>query len=224
MNADKRPTFRTAGELPRVDERYAGNIIGAFTKWIDRWVSQERACHDAIETAEETLNDFLLKISVALRATNPSGSAEFPHWPDPPSLSQQCDLSSVVSNPIAPERPDLLQTYGLFGWLAGWLVKLESPDLVLIIGLLGFGLFGALAAPAIRQSARPRVGRQTVNAAFVRGISAALLMYLAVVGGLAVFARNASPNPYSVYFACLVASIFSECLGFGSSAAKERSH
>lgn len=45
----------------------------------------------------------------------------------------------------------------------------------------------------------------------IRGGSAAVLTFLAVYGGLAVFAgANTNPNPYVVLFACLAAAVFSD--------------
>ena len=155
-------------ELARMAEIYASNIIIALNKWIDAWVYQERACHDAIENAEVTLSGFVSKVNAALRE-NPNGERALPFCSDPPSLSQQCDFSTLLLNPIIPKKPDFIQSYGPFGALTGWPVKVGSPDLVLIIGLFGFGLFGALAASAIRQNV-PQVGRLGINTAFVRGI------------------------------------------------------
>jgi hypothetical protein len=71
----------------------ASNIIIALNKWIDAWVYQERACQDAIENAEVTLNGFVSKVNAALRE-NPNGERAFPFWSDPPSLSQQCDFNT----------------------------------------------------------------------------------------------------------------------------------
>ena len=45
----------------------------------------------------------------------------------------------------------------------------------------------------------------------IRGLSAAIVVFLAVEGGLAIFASGmAQPNPYVLLFTCLVGAVFSE--------------
>jgi hypothetical protein len=85
----------------------------------------------------------------------------------------------------------------------------------LIIGLLGFGFFGALAASFIREFAAtpgndlPAIG--FVLPALVRGVGAAILVFLLAKGGTAILTRgDASPNAYAIFVACFVAAVFSE--------------
>ena len=123
------------------------------------------------------------------------------------TLTRACDFNTALSNGGIPARDPVDPSLGVFGSMAGWLLQTESRGLILITGLLGFGLFGALSASFIRPNMSATDRQETV---FVRGIAAAILVYLAVVGGLAVFTRKSTPNPYAVYFACLVAAVFSE--------------
>ena len=52
---------------------------------------------------------------------------------------------------------------------------------------------------------------EDLTSVFIRGVSAAIVVFLAVYGGLAVFAAGeADPNPYAVLFAVLVAAVFSD--------------
>jgi hypothetical protein len=45
----------------------------------------------------------------------------------------------------------------------------------------------------------------------IRGLSAAIVVFLAVEGGLAIFSSGSgAPNPYVLLLTCLVASVFSE--------------
>ena len=45
----------------------------------------------------------------------------------------------------------------------------------------------------------------------VRGLSAALVVFLAVQGGLTVFSLDDSePNAYALFFACLAAAVYSD--------------
>jgi hypothetical protein len=113
-----------------------------------------------------------------------------------------------------PAREDFGSCLGVFGTAARWLLKTESLSLVLITGLLGFGLLGAACSTFIRNVGARKPGEPLVSnlaSVVIRGGSAAILVFLAVYGGLAVFAgANANPNPYVVLFTCLVAAVFSD--------------
>jgi hypothetical protein len=107
------------------------------------------------------------------------------------------------------------ETLGPFGAAAAWLLRTESTELALIIGLLGFGFFGALAASFVREFSQtpghvlPSVG--FIIPALIRGVGAAILVFLLAKGGTAIFTRgDASPNAYAIFFACFIAAVFSE--------------
>jgi hypothetical protein len=120
---------------------------------------------------------------------------------------------SVPDDPV-PAREEFGRYLGVFGFTAEWLLKTESLALVMITGLLGFGLLGAACSSFIRNVGSRSPGDPLVpNLAgvVIRGGSAAILVFLAVYGGLAVFAGSAAnPNPYVVLFTCLAAAVFSE--------------
>ncbi len=144
-----------------------------------------------------------------------------------------CPISISFSEPL-PERPQLGQSsyLGPFGYVASWLLRTESLPLALITGLLGFGLLGSAFSTFVRERAIARktvTGEQptTANApavkldpdrivtdltgAVIRGLSAAVVVFLAVEGGLAMFASGGSePNPYVLLLTCLIGAVFSE--------------
>jgi hypothetical protein len=65
------------------------------------------------------------------------------------------------------------------------------------------------------ESAPPRTREEPIvsdlAAVIIRGVSAAILVFLAVEGGLAIFGTSSGePNPYVIFLTCLVASVFSE--------------
>jgi hypothetical protein len=115
---------------------------------------------------------------------------------------------------------------GYFRLIAQWLVTTESLSLALITGLLGFGLLGSACSTFIREheekkssgvlaaavagpSVRLLVGDLTGVA--IRGMSAAIVVFLSVEGGLAIFATKGSePNPYVLLLTCFVGAVFSE--------------
>jgi hypothetical protein len=110
---------------------------------------------------------------------------------------------------IAPEAGT---GWGPFGWVANWLLRTRSSALTLITGMLGFGLLGAAITSFVR--AEPMADddpRGLVGHVVIRGVTAAVLVFLAAKGGLAVFASGAGePNAYVLFFTCLVGAVFSE--------------
>ena len=113
-----------------------------------------------------------------------------------------------------PPPPEPGRHWGLFGWMAGWLLKTRSLALALIAGMIGFGVLGSAVSTFVRErlDGQPSgVLVQNVGGVAIRGISAALVVYLAIVGGLSVFAADAEkPNPYALFLTCLVGAVFSE--------------
>ena len=85
----------------------------------------------------------------------------------------------------------------------------SSVPLVLIVGLVGFGLFGALVSSFIR--AREREGPTDLFAVICIGGSAAIVIFLAAYGGIVVMAQSEhDPNAYVLFLTCLVAAVFGE--------------
>ena len=102
----------------------------------------------------------------------------------------------------------------MIGWSASWLLRTEKRDLALIVGLVGFGLFGALKESSyIKQvhSNAALTDSVILVPALIRGVSAAIVIFLATLGGVAAITTNgSSPNPYLIFFTCFVAAVFSE--------------
>ncbi len=116
-----------------------------------------------------------------------------------------------------PEPPPLGNSLGSLQFMAGWLLDASSLQLALIVGMMGFGLLGAVistfvkerrASPA-RDAAQPIIS--DLAGVMLKGLSAAMVVFLAVQGGLAVLSGAGSePNPYVLLLACFVAAVFSE--------------
>ena len=150
---------------------------------------------------------------------NPSDSARPP-----------CELPG--GEIVVPERPPLGDSLGPLRFIAGWLLASESLPLALIIGMLGFGLLGSAVSTFVREQinsrgeldARLKTGAPSIPAAVpakplvddlagvvIRGLSAAVVVFLAVEGGLASFSNTSTaPNPYVLFLTCLIAAVFSE--------------
>jgi hypothetical protein len=132
-------------------------------------------------------------------------------------LLSQIKIPSHQEDPM-PQRRTLGSDLGIFSWLASWILRTESLPLALIVGMIGFGLLGSASSTFIRERADQKSGQPLVRdltGVIIRGLSAAILVFLAVEGGLAVFGVASSgpspePNPFVIFLTCLVAAVFSE--------------
>jgi hypothetical protein len=114
-----------------------------------------------------------------------------------------------------PDRPELGSYLGPFALVARWLLRTESLALALIVGMIGFGLLGSACSSFVREkSARADSNQPLVrdlSGVIIRGCSAAIVVFLAAQGGLAIFgSANTEPNPYVLLLTCLVAAVFSD--------------
>ena len=125
-----------------------------------------------------------------------------------------------------PNRPPLGESLGVLKYGAAWLLNAGSVPLAAIIGMIGFGLLGSVISTFVRErvassksggddgvsrTAIPHVLVSDLAGVVLRGLSAAIVVFLAVQGGLAVFAGGQSdPNPYVLLLTCLIAAVFSE--------------
>ncbi len=134
-------------------------------------------------------------------------------WALPTGFSIRERLSLPVLGEL-PAAPLPGTGWGPFSFVSGWLLRTQSFSLATISGMLGVGLLGASASTFIRRRLIEQSGKTTdedLIAVVIGGFSAALVMFLAVRGGLAIFTDGATaPNPYTLLFACLVAAVFSE--------------
>ncbi|HZV68480.1 MAG TPA: hypothetical protein VFG10_03020 [Saprospiraceae bacterium] len=112
------------------------------------------------------------------------------------------------------ERPSLGSDLGVFTFFTGWLMESESYSLVVIIGLIGFGLLGAAGSTFIREQrtkANPQLLIEDLPGVMIKGFTAAIVVFLGVQGGLAVLTNNDSElNAYALFFVSFVAAVFSD--------------
>jgi hypothetical protein len=127
-------------------------------------------------------------------------------------VREACQLIGV-SDPV-PGRRDLGSNMGPFSYIASWLLRTESLPLAQIVGLLGFGLLGSAVSSLVRNSAQRPKNTPLVEelaTVIIRGATAAVVVFLAVKGGLAIFTSGeSSPNSYVLLLTCLIAAVFSE--------------
>jgi hypothetical protein len=139
--------------------------------------------------------------------------------------------ASTIELPPTPEAATVSTTYGAaVGVLSGWLLQSGSLDIVLLAGMLGFGLLGSGLSRIIRRRLAHSVdGAPAASFAWMpgspdeqplvddvpsvvfSGLGATLVVYLAGVGGIgAITAQPPTLDPHVLMLSCFVASVFSE--------------
>jgi hypothetical protein len=85
---------------------------------------------------------------------------------------------------------------------------------VIIVGVVGFSLLGATVSHAVHAGGEKLAAGLTLDellAVVARGMTAAVVVFLASYGGLAVLGNSAGdPNPYVVFVTCLIGAVYSE--------------
>lgn len=167
-----------------------------------------------IATASRTALERVLSGSEENRVEGQASSAFFSNDSYLPFLSLTSSLLRIEPAFDAPSPPHPGLDLGPFGLFAGWLVDTRSLPLALIIGMLGFGLLGSAVSTFVREQRERKMGEPLVvdlAGVLIRGLSAAIIMFLAAVGGLAILGTGQSdPNPYVLFLGCLVGAVFSQ--------------
>ena len=120
--------------------------------------------------------------------------------------------SGEFAQPPQPPRPG--DEWGWPGKMAAWLIVPKNTDLLLLFGMFGFGMLGAAISSFVNIQ---RNGNTTlplirdVHIVIIRGFAAAIVIFLATKGGIAIINNGASnPDPYVLFFTCLVGAVFSD--------------
>ena len=111
-----------------------------------------------------------------------------------------------------PAQRQLGSSLGPIGQATGWLLRAQSLPLTLVVGLVGYGLLGALISRfVIARDDGFRIDSAIEFAVVaLAGFVAALVVFVSSFGGMYVLAREATePNPYAVFALCLGGAIFS---------------
>jgi len=183
-----------------------------------------RECDRKIAEADKQLQQVAAEISGALKVSAEKTAVAYSQAQGrlrvmdqaTSSAVRECNQPAVPQLYVAVREPG--QGWGPFAVVARWLLRTHSQELALITGMFGFGLLGSAVVTFVRprpadQGARKMFGSVSGEVASIiaRGLSAAIVVFLTVKGGLAVFAGNeAQPNAYVLFFTCLVGAVFSE--------------
>lgn len=113
-----------------------------------------------------------------------------------------------------PLRPTIGSDLGVFTFFTGWLLSVESAPLVIIIGLIGFGLLGAGGSTFIKEKKNNENSKVLIDdlaGVLIKGFTAAIVIFLGVQGSLAVLTTGQeTPNAYALFFITFVAAVFSD--------------
>jgi hypothetical protein len=196
--------------------------------WYDEKASSHRAalrrCSEGIQRFRTALLDWNAAVGSLLRNT---AEAETVFESKLKLRGLRADVSfhfEVCAKPFSisvPSAPALGNSLGPLRFVAAWLLNAASVPLALIVGMLGFGLLGAMISTFVKERIEAvhknealhyeHVFVRDLAGVLLRGLSAAIVVFLAVQGGLAVLSgADSDPNPYVLLLACFVAAVFSE--------------
>ncbi|MCC6569734.1 MAG: hypothetical protein IT315_10905 [Anaerolineales bacterium] len=186
-----------------------------FRRMLNAFESQTKVCVSRIENLDILLSFWSTDLSNQIKNGNQDSyqlNTDFPISSASTDALHDCRSQSYPES--VPSRPSLGSTLGIFGYVASWLLRTESLPLAQIVGMLGFGLLGSAVSSLIRRGNKRNFNEPLVNdlaAVIIRGATAAVVVFLAVKGGLAIFTTGANdPNSYVLLLTCLVAAVFSE--------------
>lgn len=129
------------------------------------------------------------------------------------------NVDTTLDDVTIPRISSPGKDWGRLGESYTWLIQPHSVDLVLIFGMFGFGLFGASISMFVRSDSsidgtpKPVPIGENVILTLVRGLSAAIVVFLTTKGGIALINNGTNdPNPYILFFSCLVGAVFSDSI------------
>jgi hypothetical protein len=177
----------------------------------DYWQSMAEEVERAVKGDAQMLTAAINKKKTGISLETTSILRSYPNMNN--GMEYACHATPSADY-IAPPPPGAGADWGIFRFFAGWLLTSESLDLAVIAGMLGAGLLGSSASSFIRQQGKRVQGDPLVSdlaGVVIRGFSAAIVIFLAVEGGLNIFGSSSGqPNPYVLLCTCLVGAVFSE--------------
>jgi hypothetical protein len=193
--------------------------FSGLVTWYRHYISFQDAritvCQSQISEVEGKLQVWSERTLSRLRS-NQSPDDPFNAKPEPSSFIRgQCDSSFLGFEQTIPGRPELGSNLGVFSRAASWLLQTESLELAQIVGMLGFGLLGSAISSLVLERETKRNRNQPIvgdlGVFIIRGATAAVVVFLAVKGGLAIFTSGTGePSSYVLLLTCFIAAVFSE--------------
>ncbi|MBE0691359.1 MAG: hypothetical protein IH587_14670 [Anaerolineae bacterium] len=209
----------------RENAEYYLQMVDWYMDHIDTMNYRIMNCSSELRAADAAWGTWADGVTVSLgEAVNDNEFSSLSLTP-PAELARNINAACVLprlANDTLPDRPILGTYWGPLGMLAVWVLETETMPLALIVGMIGFGVLGAAASTLIREKLEA-VQRGPVNGdgavvrdlfgVLIRGISSAVVVFLAAQGGLSILAvEETEPNPYALLLLCLIAAVFSEAV------------
>jgi hypothetical protein len=207
-------TFRSQSALG-----LGGREVVSHDAALQRWAIEERGeiyrqISNCLSAAQQAVRAFTV-IDATIKNNTPDRPASSGFVGAILNADNQCSINDFGTNRDAPGRANRVE--GLTSFIRDWtrwLIGPESMPLVIIVGLVGFSFLGACLSRIIRRGIGEELkGLSLTDLLLVvlSGASAALMMFLASYGGLAILGDSpGNPSSYVVFALCLVAAIFSE--------------
>ncbi len=208
---------------------YTYNLQADYEDYVSRMHADLNGCKSAIARDSPIFSDYSHYIEFYLRTAVTDPTATVLPFQFGSYASSAADHASLCQiDPIGRYRRSQAPApqLGVFSFLFGWLENSDSLALAIICGMLGVGLVGCIvssflrqqaataAAGATQQAQTPAVGAPWIPDIFrviVLSFTAAIVVYLAIEGGLNIFStENNQANPYVLLFSCLIGAVFSQ--------------
>jgi hypothetical protein len=128
---------------------------------------------------------------------------------DAPTVELFCKPYAVV---FAPELPRRGEGWGPLAKIFDWLLATDSLDVVVIIGMLGAGLFGSAVGTFFTvRSKGAGASAEGLMGHLIRSFAATMVVYLGLKTGIAFAAvGNPNPDPYLMLFLCFIGTVYSD--------------
>jgi hypothetical protein len=162
----------------------------------------------ALKMADSKLKSFVSQV----KAGNP---VDLTLYNSPLSLPGDAEYQTVgtLVKTKVPQVPRAGEDWGIFFTPISWLVGPNNLDILLIIGMIGFALFGAaITIYVTRDLTNPEVSvSESITLVIIRGFSASIIVFLAMRGGIAIFnSGQSNPNPSLLFLFCFIGAVFSD--------------
>lgn len=128
--------------------------------------------------------------------------------------NDNCNRNYLTTDSI-PTRGNYGSSLGLLGFAISWILVGESMEVALIVGLVGFGMLGALVSRFVRSDPEGFDISSFLEFSLIilTGFVAALIVYISAYAGIIILSDGDSgPNPYAVFVACLVGATYSSTI------------
>lgn len=175
--------------------KYKNGIVSWYYKFRNEWKNY----------VSSDFNDYIKNTSAWHK--NPENKADDAYFYNINVVNYNYTMNTLTKDSVNVDDD-------IFNVIAGWLLKSLSYHFIIIAGLLGFGFLGAVVATLVRKPKEEGQNELLLTdllGVIVRGFSAALIVFLAVQGGLSILAREqVELNAYALFFTCFASAVYSE--------------